>query len=150
MVQREGKQWLVALDKKTGDSIFQTAIAPEYLNPMSDGPRAAPTIVGDQVFVFTGEGVLAAVDFQKGKVLWSHAAVGELGGKTAEYGMAWSPLIVGEPASHEACNRLLAQFPGLRDLHPGNVVVGRRGAVVVDFGMRETKTGFIRRMRAQL
>ncbi len=43
--------------------------------------------------------------------------------------------IVGEPATHEACNRLLARFPGLRDLHPGNVMVGRRGGVAVDFGV---------------
>jgi hypothetical protein len=42
--------------------------------------------------------------------------------------------VAGKPATHEACNRLLARFPGLRDLHPENVVVGRRGAVVVDFG----------------
>jgi len=45
----------------------------------------------------------------------------------------------GEPATHAACNRLLASFPGLRDLHPGNVVVRRRG-VVVDFGVREGGT----------
>ncbi|RIK82878.1 MAG: hypothetical protein DCC68_05020 [Planctomycetota bacterium] len=45
--------------------------------------------------------------------------------------------IVGEPATHEACNRLLVRFPGLRDLHPGNVVVGRRGVVVVDFGVKD-------------
>jgi hypothetical protein len=44
--------------------------------------------------------------------------------------------VVGEPASHEVGNRLLARFPGLRDLHPGNVVVGRRGAVVIDFSLR--------------
>jgi hypothetical protein len=42
----------------------------------------------------------------------------------------------GEPATHEACNRLLARNPGLRDLHPGNVLEGWRGAVVVDFGLR--------------
>ena len=51
--------------------------------------------------------------------------------------------IVGEPATHEVCNRLLARFPGLRDLHPWNVVVGRRG-VVVDFwgedGLKATPT----------
>lgn len=46
--------------------------------------------------------------------------------------------VAGKPATHEACNRLLARFPELRDLHPGNVVVGRRGAVVVDFGVRRT------------
>ncbi|RIK74067.1 MAG: hypothetical protein DCC67_17050 [Planctomycetota bacterium] len=40
--------------------------------------------------------------------------------------------VVGEPASHETCNQILARFPELRDLHPGNVVAGRRGAVVVD------------------
>lgn len=45
--------------------------------------------------------------------------------------------VVGEPASHETCNQILARFPTLRDLHPGNVVAGRRGAVVVDFGMRD-------------
>lgn len=45
--------------------------------------------------------------------------------------------IIGEPAKHEACNRLLARFPGLRDLHSENVVVGRRGATVADFGVRQ-------------
>ncbi len=44
--------------------------------------------------------------------------------------------VVGVPATHDACNRLLARFPGLRDLHPGNVIMGRRGAVVVDFRCR--------------
>jgi hypothetical protein len=39
----------------------------------------------------------------------------------------------GKPASHEACNAVLATFPVLSDLHPGNVVVTRRGAVVIDF-----------------
>jgi hypothetical protein len=43
--------------------------------------------------------------------------------------------VVDEPATHEACNRLLARFPRLRDLHPGNVVVGRRRAVVVELGV---------------
>jgi hypothetical protein len=41
--------------------------------------------------------------------------------------------IVGEPATHAACNRLLARFPVLRDLHSGNVLVTRRGLTVVDF-----------------
>lgn len=35
--------------------------------------------------------------------------------------------VAGEPATHEACNRLLARFPVLRDLHPGNVIEARRG-----------------------
>jgi hypothetical protein len=44
--------------------------------------------------------------------------------------------VAGEPDTHAACNRLLAKFPVLRDLHPGNVVVGWRRAVAVAFGAR--------------
>jgi hypothetical protein len=54
--------------------------------------------------------------------------------------------VVGEPASHEACNRLLARFPGLRDLHPANVIFGRRGAVVVNLapGAESNRVEFFR------
>ncbi|MFT5126001.1 MAG: outer membrane protein assembly factor BamB [Kiritimatiellia bacterium] len=96
MVQTEGQQWVIALDATTGTSIWRTAVAPEYLNGQGKGPRATPTIVGEQVFVFTGEGILAALNFTDGKQGWSHNVVKELGGKPADYGMACSPLVVGD------------------------------------------------------
>lgn len=95
LVQREGKQWLISLDAKSGESIWQTELAPEYRNPMGNGPRATPTIAGDHVFVFTGEGLLSAHRFQDGKQLWSQQVIKKLGNKEAEYGMASSPLVVG-------------------------------------------------------
>jgi hypothetical protein len=39
----------------------------------------------------------------------------------------------GEPATHEACNSVLAAYPILADLHPGNVLATIRGPVVFDF-----------------
>jgi outer membrane protein assembly factor BamB len=96
LVQRDGRQWLVALRADTGEEIWRTDLAPAYRNAMGDGPRATPSIDGDRVAVFTGEGILAAVDFRDGKLLWSHATVSELGGKEAEYGMASSPLVIGD------------------------------------------------------
>jgi outer membrane protein assembly factor BamB len=96
LVQRDGRQWLVALRADTGEEIWRTDLAPAYRNAMGDGPRATPSIDGDRVVVFTGEGILAAVDFRDGKLLWSHGTVAELGGKEAEYGMASSPLVVGD------------------------------------------------------
>jgi outer membrane protein assembly factor BamB len=96
LVQRNREQWLIALDAKSGEPIWQTALAPEYRNAMGNGPRATPTIAGDHVFSFTGEGILSAHAFQDGKQLWSHNVVKELSGKEAEYGMACSPLIAGE------------------------------------------------------
>ena len=86
----------ISLDAKSGEQIWQTPLAPEYRNAMGNGPRATPAIAGDHVFVFTGEGILSAHNFQDGKQLWSHNVLKELSGKEAEYGMACSPLVVGE------------------------------------------------------
>lgn len=96
LAQRDEKQWLIALNSQTGEPVWQTPIAPEYRNAMGNGPRATPTISGDHVFVFTGEGLLAATNFRDGKLLWSHNVVKDLSGKEAEYGMACSPLVIGE------------------------------------------------------
>ncbi len=93
MVQNAGRQLAVALDAATGKSQWESDVAPEYRNQMGDGPRATPTISGDQVFVFTGEGILAALNFKDGKILWSHQVLKELDGKEADYGMACSPLV---------------------------------------------------------
>ncbi len=96
LVQREGQQWLIALDAARGKPIWQTAVASEYRNEMGNGPRATPAIAGDRVLVYTGEGILAAVNFADGAVLWSHDLPKEHKGKPADYGMACSPLVVGE------------------------------------------------------
>lgn len=96
LVQRDEKQWLIALDAKTGETIWQTSLAPAYSNPMGNGPRGTPAISGDLVFAFTGEGILSAHNFDDGKQLWSHHVIKELDGKEAEYGMACSPLVIGE------------------------------------------------------
>lgn len=96
LIQKAKQQWLIALDAKSGKTLWESPLAPEYQNPMGNGPRATPTIAGDLVFAFTGEGILSAHRFADGKPLWSHHVVKELGGKEAEYGMACSPLVVGE------------------------------------------------------
>ncbi len=96
LVQTDGSQWLVALEARTGEQVWRTAVAPEFTNAMGNGPRATPTIDGELVFAFTGQGVLAAVDFAKGQVVWSHNTVAELKGKPADYGMACSPLVIGD------------------------------------------------------
>jgi outer membrane protein assembly factor BamB len=94
LIQRDGEQIVVALDAANGDTKWETPVAPLYENSMGDGPRATPTIAGGRAFVFTGEGILAALDMQSGDLLWSHDAPGDFGGQPADYGMACSPLIV--------------------------------------------------------
>lgn len=95
MVQRDDQQKLIAVTADKGEPLWETDIAPAYGNQMGNGPRATPTIAGDQVFVFTGEGILAAANFGDGKLLWSHDVLDEHKGEPADYGMACSPLVVG-------------------------------------------------------
>lgn len=96
MIERAGQQQLVAISADTGAEQWLCPIAPAYKNQMGNGTRATPTIAGDRVFVFSGEGVLAAVNFADGKVLWSQNLLQELKAAQADYGMACSPLVVGE------------------------------------------------------
>jgi outer membrane protein assembly factor BamB len=96
MVQREGKQIVVALDARRGEVQWETPVAPEFKNTMGDGPRATPTWAGDRLYVYTGEGVLACLQTKDGAELWRRSAVAEYKGKPADYGMACSPLVVGD------------------------------------------------------
>ncbi len=94
LVERDNKQTVLALDASNGDTIWSQPVADAYKNGMGAGPRGTPTIVGDAVFVHTGDGVLAALATHTGKILWRHNVVDDLHGEPAEYGMACSPLVV--------------------------------------------------------
>ena len=95
LVQKNEKQLAIAVDAKTGEAKWETAIAPAYSNAMGNGPRAFPAIASGQAFVFTGQGILASVDLASGKLNWKHDTIKEYKGEVADYGMAASPLVVG-------------------------------------------------------
>ncbi|MDZ4687798.1 MAG: PQQ-binding-like beta-propeller repeat protein [Planctomycetaceae bacterium] len=96
LVQKDGQQWALALEAGTGTVQWQTPLAPAYRNGMGNGPRSTPAVSGDLVFVFTGDGILSALNLADGKPVWSHNAVTDYKGQVAEYGMACSPLVVGK------------------------------------------------------
>jgi outer membrane protein assembly factor BamB len=95
LVQKEGQQWALALDAVSGKLHWQTPLAPAYRNGMGNGPRSTPVVAGDFVVVFSGEGILTTLKLADGKPAWSHDVVTEFKGTVAEYGMACSPLVVG-------------------------------------------------------
>lgn len=94
MAQASGQQFVIALDAKTGKTRWRSQIAPAYTNGQGNGPRATPCIAGDQVFAYTGEGILAALDARSGVVKWQRDAQRTVNLKEAEYGMASSPLVI--------------------------------------------------------
>jgi outer membrane protein assembly factor BamB len=93
LVQKQGRQWIVALDAKTGQEAWASDLAAAYENSMGDGPRATPTIQDGVAYAYTGEGVLAAVDMKSGDIRWSHNVPVELKTKPSDYGMSCSPLV---------------------------------------------------------
>ena len=94
MWNSEGGQVVTALSMKDGAQLWSSAVAANYENSMGNGPRATPAISGQQVFAYTGEGILVCLDISTGKQQWSKSVVREMSGRPAEYGMACSPLIV--------------------------------------------------------
>jgi outer membrane protein assembly factor BamB len=96
MFQNGGKQLVVALGAADGKPIWQATVGPDYKNSQGDGPRATPAIVGDTVYALSGEGILLALKLSDGSELWRHNVAVEQGGKPATYGMASSPLVVGD------------------------------------------------------
>ncbi len=99
MLLRDEQQVLIALNADNGQTIWSTPLAPQYTNSMGgDGPRATPTVVGDRVLAYTGEGILVAADVADGHILWKQNLPQTFATKPAEYGMASSPLVVGDTA----------------------------------------------------
>ncbi|MFM7059310.1 MAG: PQQ-binding-like beta-propeller repeat protein [Planctomycetota bacterium] len=96
LFQTDTEQFAIALDAASGKQIWKTPLAPAYENSMGNGPRATPTVAGDRVFVYTGEGILAALQATDGKTLWSVNVPKSLAGQPNEYGCSCSPIVVGD------------------------------------------------------
>ena len=92
MTQNEADQMVVALNAATGEKKWETKISEAYENEMGHGPRATPTVHAGVVYTFSGEGLLTALKADDGSIIWNANVVKQLLGKTADYGMASSPL----------------------------------------------------------
>lgn len=95
MANRSGYQVALAVDLASGSFVWETKLAPVYQNQMGGaGPRATPTVDGNLVYAYSGEGVLSALKTVGGKLIWRKDLPRQMRTQPAEYGMASSPLIV--------------------------------------------------------
>jgi outer membrane protein assembly factor BamB len=94
-LQESGRQKLIAVEANTGERLWAAELAPEYSNAMGDGPRATPTVDGNQVFAVTGEGIVVAVSRETGELQWKQDLPTMFECNPSEYGMSASPLVVG-------------------------------------------------------
>ncbi|HKQ73510.1 MAG TPA: PQQ-binding-like beta-propeller repeat protein [Blastocatellia bacterium] len=72
------------------------------------GPRGTPTISNGRVYALGATGILNALDARDGSVAWSRNTASDAGKKVPEWGIASSPLVVGEVVIAAAAGSLAA------------------------------------------
>ena len=72
------------------------------------GPRATPALAHGRVYALGATGILNALDARDGSVVWSRNAVVDTGAKIPIWGIAGSPLVVGDAVVVAAAGFLAA------------------------------------------
>jgi outer membrane protein assembly factor BamB len=91
----------ICIQLATGTKLWETVISrasksDDYNHGWGGGPRSTPTVDGDQVFVLSDVGVLAALNKANGEVQWSIDLVKDFGGAIPVWGYSESPLVDGD------------------------------------------------------
>jgi outer membrane protein assembly factor BamB len=94
--QRDGKQYLIALDEQTGKKLWEIAHGAAYRNNRGDGPRGTPTIDGERVYALAADGSLVCAKVATGEQVWTTNLLRRFGGRNISWGLSESPLIDGQ------------------------------------------------------
>jgi outer membrane protein assembly factor BamB len=92
---KDGSEWVIALDARTGVILWQTRNGPIYQDGKGDGPRGTPVIDGDRVFALSGNGHLASLELATGKPVWQVDLLDRFGARNISWGISESPLVTG-------------------------------------------------------
>jgi outer membrane protein assembly factor BamB len=95
--QRGEQEVVVAYDLKTGKDRWTHGYPGHFIEDMGgNGPRATPTIAGDEVFSLGAEGVLVALDLASGKEKWKRNILNDAKATNITWGMSGSPLVTAD------------------------------------------------------
>ena len=99
MFDREGDQArLRCLDRRTGKEIWTTSYPTSYedMYQFSNGPRAAPLIEGDRVYIHGVDGMLRCQKTSDGSIIWEMDTNKKYGVVQNFFGVGSSPVIYGD------------------------------------------------------
>ena len=141
--QRDGTQYVIALDEQTGEKLWEIPNGESFHERRGGGPRGTPTIEGGRVYAVAANGNLTCLQAADGKRIWNTKLLDRFGARNIKWGISESPLIDG--------NRLIVN-PGGKgasvvalDKNNGNVIwksqsdpAGYSSAVAADIaGIRQ-------------
>ncbi len=84
------------LDAGSGEEIWRTAIGPVLNNDFSNGPRSTPTVAGGGVYIVSGQGHLAALAAEDGRLLWSSDLKERFALEQLNFGFSTAPVVAGD------------------------------------------------------
>ncbi|MBL8237810.1 MAG: PQQ-like beta-propeller repeat protein [Bryobacterales bacterium] len=93
--QKQGKQWVMALDASTGKTLWETAAGEAFPQDRGPGPRGTPTVDGDTVYSLSADGTLVSLAAANGKKNWEGNILRDYKGSQINWGLSESPLIDG-------------------------------------------------------
>jgi len=95
--QRRDEEAAVAYDLKSGREVWSNRWKGFFRESMGgDGPRSTPAWDEGRVYFLGAEGEFRCIDATSGKTLWRKNLLEESGAPNLQWGMATSPLVVGE------------------------------------------------------
>lgn len=93
--QREENEVVVAMDLKTGKDVWTRAYPGHFKEDLGgNGPRATPTIAGNEVFALGASGLLVCLDLASGQEKWQTNILTDADAKNIQWGMSGAPLVV--------------------------------------------------------
>ncbi len=99
MYRSGGDEIVVALDQRTGGTLWEFHYsAPPGAGQSAQygfGPQATPLLVGNRLITMGFTGRMYCLSADKGKMLWKHDFIDEMGGVPQFYGHAASPIACG-------------------------------------------------------